>query len=474
MQIKAGGVLVASLALAACGAPPQKNQKIVTIGAALDRTGPSATPSWTDSIQLAVEHVNTAIATADEGKGEHVQFKVVFADTLGEDEDAKTRAAELVAQGAKVVLAQSSSETSAINSLNYDTDASGAKNTANDLNVPVICAACTSAKLNSPTATDDDPAVQGAIQDADNWMFRTVMNNKRELRISIQKQIADNNGDRNGDGKYKLVVLLNDGLGSFASTVAKTAKELNPNVIVEEVSYDESHDVNDAAYWSGVVDKATDNVDAAQAVDGFPDYVLGNTNASVYVALLNAYRALQVDRQAPVIAVSNFRSPVVVQLLGAKANGVRGTSLVLVQPGANGDRFTQDLKAATGAEPAIEDANFYDAAVTAMLGTLIAARGAGADVDPTQVSGAAIRDALLKTSDTAGTKVGVGVDEITKAVGLIGQGTAINYEGASGPVDYDAVGNVRTLNAFWEVQDQKFVELERFDCIASDDCAVIE
>lgn len=473
MHFKVGGVLLASLALGACGPTTQRPQKIVTIGAALDRTGPSATPSWNDSIQLAVEHMNTAVASIDQGEGEQVQFKVVFADTQGEDAKAKERALELVGQGAKVLLAQSSSETSALNSLNYDTDAAGNKNTANDLNVPVVCAACTSAKLNNPTATDDDPAIQAAIQDADKWMFRTVMNNKRELKISIQKQVAENNGDRNGDGKYKLVVLLNNGLGSFASTVTKTATELNPNVIVEEVVYDEDHDVNDSAYWADLANRATDDVDATQAVDGFPDYVIGNTNASIYVAILSAYRALAADRQVPVVAVSNFRSPVVVELLGAKANGVRGTSLVLVHPGASGDRFSQDLTAATGTEPAIEDANFYDAAVTAMLGTLIAAHGAGTDADATQVSGSAIRDAMPKTSDAAGTKVGSGVDELSKAVKLITEGTAINYEGASGPVDYDAEGNVRTLNAFWEVQNQKFVELQRFDCITSDDCVQV-
>lgn len=46
----------------------------------------------------------------------------------------------------------------------------------------------------------------------------------------------------------------------------------------------------------------------------------------------------------------------------------------------------------------------------------------------------------------------------------------INYDGASGPVDFDAAGNVSSRGALWSIQGQKFVEPIVYDCVTSSDC----
>jgi uncharacterized protein (DUF2342 family) len=124
----------------------------------------------------------------------------------------------------------------------------------------------------------------------------------------------------------------------------------------------------------------------------------------------------------------------------------------------------------TGLPPAQMDAGSYDAAVTLMLAALIAARG---QADPTTVTGAQIRDALRATSDTTGAIVRTGTPELTKAVRLIGEGSAINYEGASGPCDYDANGNVTTRIARFTVVSGTFADSAIFDCVQDSSCPAL-
>ena len=42
----------------------------------------------------------------------------------------------------------------------------------NDLNVPIVCMACTSGSINSPTATSSDPVRQAALRNSNHWNFR--------------------------------------------------------------------------------------------------------------------------------------------------------------------------------------------------------------------------------------------------------------------------------------------------------------
>jgi hypothetical protein len=92
--------------------------------------------------------------------------------------------------------------------------------------------------------------------------------------------------------------------------------------------------------------------------------------------------------------------------------------------------------------------------------------------DPTAVTGAQVREAMGKLNVASGTVVRTGTDALKLGIDAIGAGTDINYEGASGPCDLDAVGDVKAKVTTWQVKDSKFLDLNVYDCITSSMCTV--
>ena len=69
-----------------------------------------------------------------------------------------------------------------------------------------------------------------------------------------------------------------------------------------------------------------------------------------------------------------------------------------------------------------------------------------------ELTGTAIRDSVRKIQDPAGTVIGTGPDEFKKALGLIKEGKPIQYVGATGPVAFDANGDVNGAALIWNVK----------------------
>src|SRR5438270_3089655 len=119
-------VLSALLAVAACKSEPKLT--VVRIGQDLDRTGSIATPSWSDSIRVAVGTMNQALQPTGHG---NVRFEVVDANSGNTPDMARAGAIELVKkQGAKGIITDSSQDDIAVNMLAYDNDP------AHDLRAP--------------------------------------------------------------------------------------------------------------------------------------------------------------------------------------------------------------------------------------------------------------------------------------------------------------------------------------------------
>ena len=95
----------------------------------------------------------------------------------------------------------------------------------------------------------------------------------------------------------------------------------------------------------------------------------------------------------------------------------------------------------------------YDAA--ALIGLAVAKAGSTADPE-------AIRDALREIAGPGGEVVGPGKDGIARALQLIAEGKEINYEGASGSVDFDQNGDVEEAIEIWEVADGEIRSTGRF------------
>src|SRR5712664_5017181 len=108
----------------------------VTFGQVIDRTGSNATPSWADSIRLAVGTANQALKQAGQPE---LRFALVDANSGNAPDMARLGAVQVVRkQGAKAIITDSSQDDIAIHMLAYEGDGSKA------LDVPLVCMACTS------------------------------------------------------------------------------------------------------------------------------------------------------------------------------------------------------------------------------------------------------------------------------------------------------------------------------------------
>jgi hypothetical protein len=159
-------VAVALLLCAACKQEGTQSST-VNIGQVIDRTGSIATPSWSDSIRLAVGTANQAMKQTGQTD---LRFALVEANSGNTPDMARAGAIQVVkSQGAKAVITDSSQDDIGINMLAYDGDP------AHALEIPVVCMACTSPNINNPAANDGDPVKQAALRNSKGWNFRTTM-----------------------------------------------------------------------------------------------------------------------------------------------------------------------------------------------------------------------------------------------------------------------------------------------------------
>ena len=99
-------------------------------------------------------------------------------------------------------------------------------------------------------------------------------------------------------------------------------------------------------------------------------------------------------------------------------------------------------------------ASAYDAAVT--IGLALARAVNRGDTD---LTGPVIRDHLRPVSNSPGEQVvGGNVDGLVKGMRMIKDGKDVDYSGASGAVDYDDAGDVKTPVEIWEFTDGGKIE----------------
>jgi ABC-type branched-subunit amino acid transport system substrate-binding protein len=456
--------MVALLFALGCGGKATPKATI-SIAAVVGRTGAVSDGSWMTSANLAVADFNSALASTNQS----FRFNLLQEDSTGVPTVAVQRATNAVrAYGAKAIIGDTSADDIALNTLGYDADPS------NDLNVPIVCMACTSPAINNPNATNPSDAInQATLQDAQHWNWRTVMSTELQaqvlLKLALAKKDSQGNtpvvpGDLNGDGIFYLSLYASDeayGRG-FVQAVTAAASFLKPMPPIRVVYTPVTIDPN-SYNWASDVAKATqpDNI-------GTPDLVMGLTYPQFDAAMIKSY--VDSGQTIPLLHPHTTRLAQVLLALGATLNGHEGTSHVVLD-GSSGTTFANELFSATAAAPTLWDSNIYDAASLIMLATMVASRSM---VDPTMVTGTQIRDALSQVNVPAGTHVGVGPSEFQKAIGLIAKGAAVNYDGASGPCDFDASGNVVDRLTHWKVANAAYVDQEHYDCVADPSCPITQ
>jgi len=109
------------------------------------------------------------------------------------------------------------------------------------------------------------------------------------------------------------------------------------------------------------------------------------------------------------------------------------------------DVFATAYKAEYGREPATFSSNTYDAA--AIIALAIEKAGSA--------DGTMIRDTIPIVTNAPGEEV----SDIGTALALIRNGTEINYQGASGEITFDSVGDVFGEYCTWQITDDGSVTL---------------
>jgi ABC-type branched-subunit amino acid transport system substrate-binding protein len=423
----------------------------IRIAALVDQTGTSATLSYSAAIKLAFRQMNEGLSRL--GQPSPV-FALLVRDTASKTTQAVALASDAVLnRGARALITEISADTIAVNALNYGVA---------PLEVPINCFACSSSFINNRMAVDPDPLKQASERDERNFIHRLFMNSKYEAAVQMRVAMSRGQaGDINGDGHFKVALIATDdpyGKG-WESALRTKMTEMHPSDSSIEVMYVDPK-VNDTSYnWNADLTRLVDkHNDTSNVDDGPPD--------TIFLALLpvGSAAATRAFREAghaiPLQATTAFRRLHILRALGATAEGVEGGS-PRAAAGQSGLDMTAAFKAEYGEDPEMLSSGAYDCAVTHMLAALVAMGGSG---DPSRATPAAIREALDKINDPAGTPVGVGPGELARAADLIRQGRTINYQGATGDTTFDADGNTFPLMIHYRVEGRQFRELETYPC----------
>ena len=453
--------------VAGCGSSSSGPQATVTMAVILDRTSQSggliAIP---DVVQFAIDDMNTGIRQAGGFKG------LVFAHTDGDSSGSGTAtisgqlATMLVQEGAKLVITDNSNNTVSVVRDDYDDD------TTNDLNSPILCVLCGSSVINNPMATNTDPITQAALRNGKGWNFRVIQDSKYFAPIAVARALAmaGNNGDGNHDGLVKGSLYGSNepqGLASVGGFAAALAAAV-PTASIEKIFHDPAADPN-GTLWATDSGRLTDNRnETTNVVDGLPDFVYESSLPGTAIAFTKAF--VQGNYGIPLLHGAPFGNETATLTLGDLANGQEGVGYATYYPGPSADFFISRYMQHFGKTPESHErdgATTYDAIMLAALATLVATKDLD---DPSTVTGAQLRDAMWKLNDPTGTEILAGPDGIAKAIPLIKAGMPINYNGISGPLDWDANAFVLGAMAHWTITNSHFIDEELYDCTKGAPC----
>jgi hypothetical protein len=347
--------------------------------------------------------------------------------------------------------------------MNYDADP------ANDVAMPILCGTCTSTSINNPDAINADPVLQAANRNAGGWVFKGVMSTELITKVLARYLLSQgSNGDVNGDGQLHIVVYGADEtfVRGFAVGLEQSIASLRPppGAAFEQILIPLAIDP-DAYDWNTDLGRINDSTNSSRDVTGWrPDFLANMLRTNMFPSFIRA----SAGSTLRTVYGTTARFDGLVRDLGAAADGVEGVSHVFVNPGASSELFLREYEAVYGIPAAYRSPQLYDLGFLASLAIVVATMDLE---DPTTVTPAQLAAALRSVQDPAGEVITAGAAEFARAVELLRAGKTINYEGASGPLDFDANAAVRNDLARYQVRNGRFEDLEVFDCISGDDCA---
>lgn len=236
---------------------------------------------------------------------------------------------------------------------------------------------------------------------------------------------------KKGFKRVSTVVINNDYGVGFEQEFVKAFEKLGGTIVNKEkpVRYDPK--------------AATLDSEAAAAFAGEPDAVLGVLYAETGSVLLKAAYEQGLTEGVTLLLTDGVYSPDFTKQVGTTSDsksiiaGALGTV-----PGADGPAladFTKLWTEKTGKEMTAYVPHSWDAAIAMML----AAEAADAN------TGEGIKGKLMEVTSGDGEEV----SDPCAAIALVREGKAINYQGASGNIDFDANGDVAGSYDVWTVND---------------------
>ncbi len=266
----------------------------------------------------------------------------------------------------------------------------------------------------SPTIT--------ALEDND-FLFRSVPSDAFQ-GVALAKLVADK-----GLSDVGVLYVNND----YGQGLADAFAEAYGGTVTSSIAFEQGQ-----ASYRGELQRAKGTNTQALVVIGYPE------SGSVILR-----QALEGGYFTRFVFTDGMKAPEIIDRIGARIlEGAFGT--VPQSPDTEGLRvFREAYTAEYGGLPGKP---YYDTAYDAAMVIALAAQKAGS-TDPE-----AIRDNLREIANPPGEVILPGQWE--KAVKLLADGEDINYEGASGSVDFDKNGDVPGAIGHWEIQDGEIVDVK--------------
>lgn len=279
--------------------------------------------------------------------------------------------------------------------------------------------------LMSPASTS--PKIT-TLKDND-FLFRTVPSDAYQ-GVALGEVVAQNN--------YTNVatIYINNAYGSGLSDAFTAAFQKRGGTVSEAIPYDPGQ-----ASYQGELAKAASGGAQALAVIGYPE------NG---VTILK--EAIEGGYFSKFIFTDGMKSPVIIKDIGAQyLDGSIGTAPEALASSEAATIFRQDYQQKYGELP---PQPYIDTAYDATFVLAMALEKAGS-ANPT-----AVRNAIRFVANPPGTQILPG--QWAKAKQLIDSGADVNYQGASGPINFDQNGDVSGTYAYWTIKNGKIETVRVF------------
>lgn len=187
--------------------------------------------------------------------------------------------------------------------------------------------------------------------------------------------------------------------------------------------------------------------EVSQALAPKPQWILCACGVQVGSTVLQELASA--GYHGPIIGTADLVDPGLIKAAGSKiANGVYGEVASTDTNAPAYKAFASAFQKRFGTAPGPFTANYYDAMILTAL----------AMVASHKTTGPAINGALRQVADPPGLEV----SSYSAGLAALKAGKKINYNGASGPVDFDSTGTVRTPYVLQQVKAGQFQQVQFF------------